>query len=81
MPGSAGFMRLWCMPNRALKGGTLDRLSAQGQHLLDRSRERFERRADAYRGARLLTMEIGRIESVRFMVSPRLEVPTTPAGE
>jgi hypothetical protein len=81
MPDPCAWMRLWRLPRRAFKGGTPERLSARGRYLLGRSCERFERRARAIREARVLTMEIGHVESIRFVLSPLIEVTTTPVGE
>lgn len=71
--GNVGFKRLWHMPRRAWRGGTLARLSSRGQYLYDRSRARFERRPDAYLDTPLLTGEIGLVENVRFIIAPLID--------
>lgn len=78
--GEPGFKRLWRMPNRAFRGATLARLSARGQYLHDRSRERYERRPDAWLAAPVLTGEIGVIEGVRFIMAPLTDYLDAPLG-
>ena len=71
----AGFRRAWTCPKRVWRGGTLTHFSARGLYLMEQSRQRFLCRPDAYLPSTLpLTGEIGRIESFRFILSPR----TTP---
>lgn len=66
----AGFRRPWASPRRAWRGGTLTRFSPRGLYLIEQSRQRFLRRADAYLPSTVpLTGEIGRIESFRFILS------------
>lgn len=70
VPEAYGFMHLWCPPKRALRGNTFACLTPQGRYLIQRSRARFARRAEAYRRVSGLTMELGQIDSIRFILFP-----------
>lgn len=74
--GFDGFKRIWRAPKRVFKGGSLARLTPQGEYLWDRSRERFARRPDAYLAYLLpLDGEIGIVEGFRFIAADASDYP------
>ena len=70
-----GFKRLWTMPRRAMRGGTIAEFSPRGRYLVEQSRARYHRRPDAYAPGTEphFTGELGHVDSFRFITSPPIE--------